>query len=197
MPETLRGELGQIANSQGLAIRTPALAKKRKEIFLQQLSETGMVLESAKAAGWTNCSYPRQLYHSDPEFKKGWNDAIEAAGYVLEQVAMQRAIKGVKEAVRYKGKIVGYRWKPSDRILELLIKGAMPEKYNQTKAVVEGHINHTHGVALLPTTNDSIENWQKKAIEVHATEPEPVKVIEYQSEEDNVLDELLEFVKNY
>lgn len=47
----------------------------------------------------------------------------------LEDEAVRRANEGIRKAVRYKGKIVGYDTEFSDSLLIFMLKGGKPEKY--------------------------------------------------------------------
>jgi len=49
----------------------------------------------------------------------------------LEDEMIRRGHEGLRKAVRYKGKVVGYETEYSDRLLELALKGNAPDKYRE------------------------------------------------------------------
>lgn len=50
---------------------------------------------------------------------------------MLEDEAVRRGHEGVRKAIRYKGKIVGYETEFSDTLLMFQIKAGNPEKYRE------------------------------------------------------------------
>lgn len=142
------------------------LAKKKRNAFLRELFlNGGMVIPAAKAVGYVN---PQPLYHyrkQNEEFAEAWDEVIEMAGDLVEAEVYRRAIHGVKEPVFYKGEIVGYVNKFSDRLAELLLKRHKPE-YRETGR--EGGVNINVGVAVMPSAAKSLEDWQARTIKVHA-----------------------------
>lgn len=68
---------------------------------------------------------------SDPEFGAAWLRAYDAGTHLLEDAANRRAFLGTEEPVWYQGKQVGTVRKPSDRLMELMLKARAPEKYRE------------------------------------------------------------------
>ena len=72
----------------------------------------------------------------DPDFALAWDEAVNIAADALEREAWRRAVEGFEEPVHYRGEVVGYVKKYSDRMLELLLKAHRPEKYRESGANV-------------------------------------------------------------
>src|SRR3954469_19642841 len=83
---------------------------KRKNVFLNALSETGIVRSACAAAGVSRNKAYR--WREDPNFRKQWDVNLEEAADILEQEAWNRARNG------------------SDTLLIFLLKGLRPERYN-------------------------------------------------------------------
>lgn len=157
-------------------------AKRKK--FLTLLAQTGKVGDSAKAAGYTSSIFLRKLYNEDAEFRAAWDEAVQVAhDDVLEPEAIRRAVEGHEKDVYYKGEIVGTELVHSDTLLMFLMRGTRPEKYRDN-IKVEGTINHKVGIAVLPLTAPSLEDWERAAIDVHdgqklltPAQPEPAKPV--------------------
>ena len=112
------------------------------QTFLSTLQDTGNITASCMVAGL----HRRTIYRkkdSDPEFAELWEIAVEIAVDKLEYVARNRALKGVKEPVYYKGYAVGHVYKPSDRLMELLLKAHRPDKFNPVQK-----LEHSGGVSV-------------------------------------------------
>jgi len=57
--------------------------------------------------------------------------AEKVAGRTLEDEAVRRAHEGLRKAVRYKGKIVGWEYEYSDALMQTLLRGNLPEKFRE------------------------------------------------------------------
>lgn len=79
----------------------------------------------AKIARRTHYDWVEQC----PEYVKAFEQAEKVAARTLEDEAVRRAHEGIKKAVRYKGRIVGYETEYSDSLMLALLKGNMPEKF--------------------------------------------------------------------
>jgi hypothetical protein len=159
-----------------------ALSRRKQDIFLDLLAQTGSVIESAQAVGFTTTSYLHKLRKEDEDFAERWADAIAAAGDVLEQEAIRRARDGVMDPVFYKGEVVGHKLNYSDQLLMFLMRGNNPEKYNQ-KNGGDANVNIKFGVAVLPMTSPSDEEWEAKAIAMH--DGQELITLEDKPESDN------------
>ena len=140
---------------------------KRAKLFLHLLSETGRVLASAKTAGFKDADALYARRKRDPAFAKAWAEAISRAGDRFEDEAVRRGVEGVDKDVYYKGEVVGQERVYSDGLLGKLMEGAKPEKYNPKK---ENNTNiHVQvGLAVVPMTATSLEDWERGSIEMHA-----------------------------
>lgn len=143
------------------------VSKARREKFLEVLSQTGKVIVAAKAAGYSNSTYLQNLKRQDPEFKKAWELAVDVAvSDILEPEAQRRAIDGVKKDIYYKGKVVGFEQQYSDGLLQFLLKGNAPDKYDRKVAFSEGK-EGGFGIALLPIAMPNIDDWSRLSKTVH------------------------------
>lgn len=111
-------------------------------IFLATLRDTGNMTAACMTAGVSRTEMYRRR-DKDPELRAAWEAAIEVSVDKLELVARDRAIKGVKEPVYYKGDVVGHVHKPSDRLMELLLKAHRPDKFNPVQK-----LEHSGGVSV-------------------------------------------------
>ncbi len=80
-----------------------------------------------------NAEYKRQVVYrwrgEDPKFKELWFDSLTIADDLLEEEANRRGRVGYDEAVYYRGVLIGYRRKYSDRLLLARLKAVRPELY--------------------------------------------------------------------
>ena len=67
----------------------------------------------------------------EPEYAAAFALAEPRAMRALEDEAVRRAREGIRRAVRYKGKIVGYETEYSYQLLVTLLKGGLPGKYRE------------------------------------------------------------------
>ena len=98
-------------------------ARQTRAAFVATLSETCNVTEACRAAG-IGRSAAYQWRQDEASFAAAWDDALEAAADMLEQVAFERAKAG-----------------HSDRMLEILLKAHRP-KY-RGKQIVESTVSLT------------------------------------------------------
>ena len=102
------------------------------EAFLDALSRTGNV---SRAAGETGLER-RRLYakrKEDPAFAAAWAEAAALGAALLEEEAWQRACQGWEEPVWHKGEQCGSVRKFSERLLILLLKAHLPDKYRESR----------------------------------------------------------------
>ena len=111
-------------------------------LFLATLKDTGNVTAACMVAGFDR-SHIYQRKKVDTSFAAAWEAAIEVSVDKLELVARDRALQGVKEPVYYKGYVVGHVHKPSDRLMELLLKAHRPDKFNPVQK-----LEHSGGVSV-------------------------------------------------
>jgi hypothetical protein len=110
-------------------VRRRSTRKEFESLFIEALALTGDVKKAARASG-----LPRSTAYdwraADGAFAGRWRLAIKAAVGGLESDAIRRATTGWLVPVFYKGKIVGYQRKFSDRLLIHLMKVMDPEHHN-------------------------------------------------------------------
>ena len=73
------------------------IQQPKRGAFLAAYAETGCVGIAAKAAGINRCTHSEWM--KEPEYRKAFAEAQEAAGEKLEAEARRRAIEGTR---RYK-----------------------------------------------------------------------------------------------
>jgi hypothetical protein len=139
--------------------RTPekALRPAWRPAFLAALRENGVVRDACEAAG-IGRSTAYDARDADPEFRAGWEAALQEAADLLVREAVRRARVGVREPVIHQGRLCGV-WvdadgrvvaegtvgatmipltvtRYSDTLLIFLLKGARPEQYRESAKVV-------------------------------------------------------------
>lgn len=106
------------------------------------VSELGTPERSAKP----DAILKRHYYwtENDPWYRRRFEIAYRNVCASIEDVATQRAVHGTERPVFHDGKIVGYETVYSDRLMELLLKGAMPAKYRDRRVDMQhaGEIEH-------------------------------------------------------
>lgn len=110
------------------------LTKRKKERFLQALSEIGNVSRAAKVIGVTR----QALYQhraKDPEFAEAWAEAEMIGADSIEEEVFRRGAEGWEEPVHYKGEVVDTVRKYSDTLAIFLLKGLRPDKYRERSTV--------------------------------------------------------------
>jgi len=100
----------------------------KQRAFLAAFALCGQVVKSANLAHIDIQSHYNWL-RSSPEYAKAFEEAIEKAGDMLEDVATRRAVEGVPKPVYYQGQECGIVIEYSDNLLKFLLKGAKPFKY--------------------------------------------------------------------
>jgi len=106
---------------------------ERRAFFLEYLSETANVTESAKAAGISR----RTVYfwrEGDEDFAKAWDEAVELGTDALEDEAVRRGRDGVDEPVFYRGQECGSVRRYSDTLLIFMLKARRPGKFKDRLA---------------------------------------------------------------
>ena len=146
------------------AISRIELSKRKRKAFLDILSKTGRVTEAARAVGYTSTVHLHQLRREDEDFAEAWDLALQAAGDVLEEAAINRAVEGVLEPNYYKGEVVGYTPKYSDSLLMFVLKKIRPE-YRDTGG--HGGVNVNFGVAIMPMQAKDVSSWEDRAQIMH------------------------------
>ncbi len=141
------------------------LAKKKRKVFLRILAQTGKVAEAARAVGFQDTSSLQTFRRNDEDFAEEWENALDSAKHVLEEAAIDRAVNGVLEPTYYKGEVVGYTPKYSDALMMFILRKLDPAYRDTSRG---GETNITFGIAVLPMTAQSDEQWEKRALDMHS-----------------------------
>ena len=142
------------------------MSQKKRKLFLELLAQTGLVYESARALGYNSTAYLKQLRRDDEDFAAEWDIALESAVNVLEQEGLRRAHEGVSEPVYYKGEVVGHVQKYSDTLLMFMLRALKPDTYRE-KVNAGANVNVKFGIAVMPMTAQSENDWEKGAVDMH------------------------------
>jgi hypothetical protein len=127
---------------------TPALDWKAFTVICAHLAETGVKYKSCEAGGFRYQTV-RQAIHGETaagngEWQELWDLSLEHFRESLVKEARSRAVDGWKEPLFYKGELQGYVRRKSDRLLELLMRGHLPEVYRDN-VNVSGSMDLTGG----------------------------------------------------
>lgn len=111
-------------------------------VICAHLAETGVKYKSCEAGGF-RYETVRQAIHKETaagngEWQELWDLSLEHFRESLIKEARSRAVDGWKEPLFYKGELQGYVRKKSDRLLELLMRGHIPEVYRDNVNVSGG-----------------------------------------------------------
>lgn len=86
-----------------------------------------------QAARWAKVA--RQTHYdwlrNDPNYPECFAEAEKRGARSLEDEAVRRAHEGLRKAVRYKGRIVGYETEYSDSLLITMLKKSNPEAFRE------------------------------------------------------------------
>ena len=134
-------------------------AKARVIRFVEQ--EGPNLVLCGRIAGIRGVELLRHL-KMDEEFSDDFEVAKAIFHQKLEREAYRRAVDGVLENVYNKdGDIVGEKLVYSDRMLEILLKANMPEKYREQHNVNQGAPG-VGGVLLVPVKEGKMDEWAER-----------------------------------
>lgn len=140
------GVVGEAGNWDWLPPTGAPIARAEAEKFLSALAAGITPTGAARKAGIGRRTF-YDLRDRDLTFAAAWDAARQAAIDALEDSAFRRAVEGVEEPVFYKGEVVGTVRRPSDRLMELLLKAERPDKYRE-------RVDHT--VTAVPMTAEQL-----------------------------------------
>jgi hypothetical protein len=108
--------------------RSKRRCRSRQAAFLIAYRKTASITAAAKAA---QIGEPRhyQWLKEDPRYWRSFSEAQQEVADVLQDKAVERAVEGWLEPVFYRGRQCGTTRRHSDRLLIVLAKAWMPEKY--------------------------------------------------------------------
>jgi hypothetical protein len=169
------------------------LSRKKKKAFLKALAVTGKIITAARAVGYADSIHLHRMRNEDEEFARQWDEALNAAGDMLEAEAFRRAIEGVLDPVYYKGEICGYKNVYSDSVLLAMLRRFKPEYRDRID--INKTLKADFGITILPMTAPDTGNWEQNSIGVHEgqkslTAPENIvegEIVEEKAEVDNSL----------
>jgi len=125
-----------------VATVTPRARKRIEHDFLTTLRDSGNITVSCMKAGISR-ALAYKWRDNDARFRDLWFIAIEISVDKLEYVARNRAVKGTKKPIYYKGELIDHVYEPSDRLMELLLKAKRPEEFNPVQK-----LEHSGGVSI-------------------------------------------------
>jgi len=112
--------------------RTPRSAA-RKAAFLEAFARLGTIVAAAEAVGVRPEAHKKWL--RNPVYAERFEEAKARFAQRLEREAIRRAVEGYEEPVFHDGKQVGTRLRYSDRLMELLLKAHLPDKYRERQEI--------------------------------------------------------------
>jgi len=149
--------------ARSLPVARREVSPERREAFLAQLRDHGVVVWAAIAAsphiddrkGAASSFYT--LRRKDPGFSAEWDDALAEANDKLIIEARKRAIDGVPRLRTFKDQLI-YVEDPetgekrpivdveySDKLLEILLKGGHPDTYVERRLIEHTNRQTAHG----------------------------------------------------
>lgn len=118
--------------------RADGWTRTRQRLFIETLADTGSVEMAAHAVDMTRQScYKLRRAPGSEGFNAAWSAAIEAASAKLIDEAFERALVGSSEPVfDRQGRVVGRRFRQSDRMLMFLLRAYLPERFRYASHAV-------------------------------------------------------------
>lgn len=111
------------------------ITNKKKKIFLDAMAEGHSVTHAATLCGYSR-RYMYDIRDHNPGFAKEWDDAWEQGADVFREEVRERALKGTKEAIVFKGQVTGAVRRMSDLMLIFATKARAPEYKDNAKVEV-------------------------------------------------------------
>lgn len=102
------------------------LTPEKREEFLDALREIPNVVRACRKVGISRVRM-YELYKTEPDFAKRWDDAIAEGVESMEAEAQRRAFEGYPIVTKH-GTFEGF----SDTLAIFLLKAHAPEKYRET-----------------------------------------------------------------
>lgn len=136
-PEIVRARMFAIGNVLGVPSDGLMSPDDMKNAFLYTLTLGGTVSAALAAAGVDRVVL-RKWKEADPNFARYAEEAEEAGTDRLEDEAYRRAYEGVEEPIFHQGELIAVVRRPSDRLLEFLLKGRRRWKYGDKTSITAG-----------------------------------------------------------
>ena len=125
---------------------------------LMFLAKFGLAMRACSYAG-VSFETVRKFRKENLAFQEAWDQALEIFREGLESEALRRALDGWDEPVYQKGELVGTIHRHSEKMMEMLLKANIPEKYREN-IKLDANIS-TGGVLIVPQPL-SHEEWVAK-----------------------------------
>lgn len=102
--------------------------QRRQRRFLQHLADTGNVSAACRLAKLERGTAYQWRSH-DANFRRRWQEALDAAVDALESEARRRAIEGVDQPHFHQGQVTGTVKRYSDALLMFLLRTHRPDRF--------------------------------------------------------------------
>lgn len=99
-------------------------------LFLHRLVTNGGDIKEALDDVSVNPVVALRAYRADQQFKEAWDEAMEAATLLVEHTALRRASYTKRKVMNQAGEEVEVEDKPSDRMVQTILKARKPEVYS-------------------------------------------------------------------
>lgn len=117
--------------------------KPLRETFIAEIRKGHGVTATCELLG-VNRSTFYQTRRTNKEFARMYDIALDELAEALELEARRRAVDGVDRDVYFQGAVVGQERIYSDKLLEVLMRGRMPEVYgNKQEVTHKGAVKFT------------------------------------------------------
>jgi hypothetical protein len=111
---------------------------ERRTVFLEALAQHGVVRSAAAAAGMdASSAYRVRRRAGEEDFARAWDEAINSGFAQLQDIAMERALNGVRVPVFYKGEQVGERVWHDNRLLTFLLSRLQTRRFGPDAAALD------------------------------------------------------------
>lgn len=162
LPERFQPEWDRLVRQKGDAVPDntrglgpmPAFTPVIMARFLAAFAATGRLGTACRAVGLGNQAL-ENARERFPDFDEAIDEAYQEFTDRLHEEAVRRAVDGWDEPVFYQGEVVGYIRRKSDRILEMLLKAHIPDKFRDKLDV---NASVTGGVLVAPAAV-TVADW--------------------------------------
>lgn len=107
-------------------------------LFLHRLMNNGGDVKDALDDVSVTPVVALRAYKSDPKFKAAWDEAMEAATTLIEHTAIRRAGYTKRKVLDMNGNEVEVEDKPSDKMVQTMLKARKPDVYSDKIRVTGG-----------------------------------------------------------
>jgi hypothetical protein len=135
----------------------------RRRQFLDALAEHGVVRSAAAAVGMdASSAYRMRRRAGFEDFAAAWDRAIDVGFARLQDVAVERAVNGVRVPIFYKGEAVGERVWHDNRLLTFLLSRLQTRRFSHQAPALDREAERAEakGTAIKALDNARIELMQ-------------------------------------